>query len=107
MTFYPLSGCVFSLHESNIKHAAGSSFQRELKITEDLPSALRPLGSALRGTKETQIRLKISWILWLDMVSVFFSILNSCDAIKSQCASQQKWLSFKNERNDRCVQLAD
>lgn len=53
MTFYPLSGCVFSLHESNIKHAAGSSFQRGLKITEDLPSTLRPLGSALRGTKET------------------------------------------------------
>lgn len=64
-------------------------------------------GSAPRGTEGTWISLKISRILSVDMVSIFFSILNSCDAIKSQCASRQKWLRFRNERNNRCVQLAD
>lgn len=63
--------------------------------------------SSRRTTEGVCISLKISWILSLDTVSILFSILNSCNAIKSQFASQLKWLFFRNEKNNRCVQLAD
>lgn len=67
--------------------------------------SLSPPRSALKSTEGTQISLKFSWIL--SLVSIFFFILNSCDAVKSQCASQQKRLRFRNERNNCYVQFAD
>lgn len=112
MWLFILSGCGFAVHQSNTKLAA-SSYQRRVgrmfknNWRRDLHNTFRPMGSALRRTRGTEISLKITWILWLDMVPIVFSFSNSCDAIRSQCASQQKWLSFKNERNNCCVQLAD
>lgn len=97
---------------SNTKLAA-SAFQirvgRMFKNNwrRDLHNTFMPMGSALRRTRGTEISLKITWMLWPDMVPILFSFSNSCDAIRSQRASQQKCLSFKNERNHCCVQLAD
>lgn len=115
--FAPMAGCSISIKGSNIKQAA-STFQRPswilVKTTGEeyctihwcsFPQPIRK--SSRRGTEGVWISLKISWMLSLDMVSIFFSVLNSCNAIKSQFASQQKWLCFRNERNNRCVQLAD
>lgn len=117
--FAPVSGCSISI--------LGQTQNRQSLLSKDLllkvllvkttgegfcpvhwgsfPQIIRK--SSRRTTKGLWISLKISWILSLDTVSVFFSILNSCNAIKSQFASQQKWLFFRNERNNRCVQLAD